>query len=150
MDKYYFYKIQSKDVNITDTYVGKTKNLKKRESYHKHTCNNQNSNYYNLKLYQFIRNNGGWNNFTLTEISNRDCTHEESSDFELYYYNLYNTTLNTNVSNRSRKEWYEDNKELVKQYQEENKTKKTNTKNSIKIKDVLITSTSTIVIIIKS
>ena len=55
MVKYFFYKIQSMDINITDTYVGKTTNLKKRESYHKHTCNNPNSNYYNLKLYNFIR-----------------------------------------------------------------------------------------------
>ena len=116
MDLYTFYKISCNDINITDCYIGKTTNLKQRESMHKYNCNNENSPHHNYKIYKFIREHGGWNNFTLTEIGNHNCNYEASSDYESYFYNLYNASLNTNIPNRDNKTYYEDNKEIIKEY----------------------------------
>ena len=40
-DNTHFYKIVSKDLNITDIYIGHTTNFLERKSKHKTTCNNQ-------------------------------------------------------------------------------------------------------------
>jgi len=44
-------------------YVGHTTNWDNRKCKHKDTCNNVKSKYYHLKVYQMIRENGGWNSF---------------------------------------------------------------------------------------
>jgi hypothetical protein len=66
--KYTFYKICCLDTNITDTYVGSTKNFRLRKWQHK-----QNSKNNNFKLYQFIRENGGWDNFNMIPIKEVEC-----------------------------------------------------------------------------
>ena len=67
------YKICCKDINITGIYVGHTTNFTKRKNRHKYTCNNPNSKNYNLFVYKFIRNNGGWENFNMIEIEKYNC-----------------------------------------------------------------------------
>ena len=57
------YKIQCKDPNIGQTYGGHSTNLKSRISDHKKTCNHPNLKNYNQYIYQFIRANGGWDNW---------------------------------------------------------------------------------------
>jgi predicted GIY-YIG superfamily endonuclease len=47
---------------ITDEYVGSTTNYRARKHAHKSSCNNENSKDHNMKIYQFIRANGGWKN----------------------------------------------------------------------------------------
>ena len=53
----------SKDSNIQEVYVGSCQDLNKRITNHKHYCNNKNSKEYNRKLYKFIRENGGFDNW---------------------------------------------------------------------------------------
>ncbi len=62
-EKRHVYNIVSNDLNITECYGGHTTDFKSRRGNHKTRCNNENDKRYNNKLYQFIRNNGGWNNF---------------------------------------------------------------------------------------
>ena len=62
------YKIFCKDENISDFYIGHTTNFFQRKSSHKIICENSNSPSYNTKLYKTIRENGGWNNWTMQEI----------------------------------------------------------------------------------
>lgn len=57
---YYFYKIVCKDESIKKCYIGKTKDLKSRVAAHK--CN---SYFSDVKLYQVIREHGGWSNWNL-------------------------------------------------------------------------------------
>ena len=54
------YKLCCKDVNITDIYIGSTTNFTRRKWGHKTACNNEKDKSYNFKVYQFIRNHGGF------------------------------------------------------------------------------------------
>ena len=59
------YRIECLDKNIKEFYIGSTKNLHKRSGLHKSTCYNINRPGYNYKVYQFIRENGGWDNWQI-------------------------------------------------------------------------------------
>lgn len=68
-----FYKIVCKDSSIGDCYVGHTTSYYFRKACHKHRCNTPDSKYYNYKLYQFIRANGGWDNWQFDELETCSC-----------------------------------------------------------------------------
>ena len=68
------YKITCNDTSITECYVGSTCNFTRRKSQHKHKCNNVNTTGYNIPLYKFIRDNGGWDNFTMSPIKKFPCS----------------------------------------------------------------------------
>jgi len=63
------YKITCDDKNITDFYVGGTTNFVKRKNYHKRAVINDKTN----KIYETIRANGGWENWSMTEIEIFPC-----------------------------------------------------------------------------
>ena len=66
--KTHFYKIVCKDTNIKDCYVGHTTDFTRRKSQHKHLCYAENDKGYNIYVYEFIRENGGWDNWNMVEI----------------------------------------------------------------------------------
>jgi len=69
---YYFYKIVCKDPTIKKVYVGKTKDLKTRLSAHKYkSCVSD------IKLYQVIRQHGGWDNWNM--VVYRKCICDDPS-----------------------------------------------------------------------
>ena len=115
------YKIVCNDLNITDVYVGHTTNFTKRKALHKYDCNNINRKNYNLKIYNTIRNNGGFENWSMIEIEKfQDCNDiNEASARERYYYELLNAKLNTNHPGRNVKEYHEINKDKIKEYKNE-------------------------------
>ena len=53
------YKLVCSDLKVKDLYVGHTTNFVDRKACHKSHCNNANDIYHNLKVYKFIRANGG-------------------------------------------------------------------------------------------
>jgi len=63
------YKIICKDNNITDFYIGSTINIQTRINRHKSYCLNGKD----IKLYNFIRENGGWDNWKYQIIKNYNC-----------------------------------------------------------------------------
>jgi predicted GIY-YIG superfamily endonuclease len=67
------YKLCCKDPEITEIYVGSTTNFYRRKQKHKSTCNNSNDKGYNLNIYQFIRDNGGWENWQMVEVERYKC-----------------------------------------------------------------------------
>jgi hypothetical protein len=67
------YKISCKDSLITDIYVGHSTNLSLRKNGHKSSCTNINNKDYNLHVYKFIRNNGGWENWEINELEKFPC-----------------------------------------------------------------------------
>jgi hypothetical protein len=67
------YKIISKDLNITDLYIGSTTDFRKRKHHHKSAVKNINNKKYDCKIYQFIRANGGWDNWDMIEIQKYPC-----------------------------------------------------------------------------
>mmetsp|Transcript_10373 Transcript_10373/g.13544 ORF Transcript_10373/g.13544 Transcript_10373/m.13544 type:complete len:135 (+) Transcript_10373:56-460(+) len=66
------YKIQHNE-DETLLYVGSTTDFTRRKSQHKTCCYNINRKEYNQKKYQMIRNNGGWDAFTMVEIEKFPC-----------------------------------------------------------------------------
>jgi len=62
------YKIVCIDLEIGDCYVGSTTDFRKRKNQHKTHCGTK-----NLKLYQFINSNGGWDNWDMIEIEKFPC-----------------------------------------------------------------------------
>jgi len=127
------YKICCKDPNIKDVYVGSTTDLYSRKRNHKTSCNNPNSKGYNYYVYQFIRENGGWNNWQIIMIkkyskceSKQQCLKKERK-----YIEKLNATLNKQKPTRTKKEWTQDNDEKLKQYK---KIYQENNKERIKIK----------------
>ena len=66
------YKIQhNEDESLL--YVGSTTNFTNRKSQHKGACNNENNKRHNLKVYRMIRENGGWDCFTMVKIEDFPC-----------------------------------------------------------------------------
>ena len=91
-----FYKIFCKDVSVTDLYIGHTTNFVQRKSAHKQSCLNPKSANYKLKLYNVIRENGGWTNWQMDIIAHHHCKdHYEARTKEQEYFISYNATLNS-------------------------------------------------------
>ena len=130
------YKICCKDTLITDIYVGHTTNFTKRKNQHKTSCSNENDKKYKQYVYEFIRQNGGWENWTMLQIENIKCKDKrEALIREKYWIEILKPKLNINNPYTSVEEkvvqkhdWYEDNKDYIlekaKNNYEENKEQK--------------------------
>ena len=127
------YKIVCNDLNMKELYVGHTTDFKRRKSEHKKVCVSENNKYYNLKIYRTIRENGGWDNWTMIEIEKYPCNDsKEATARERYWFEILQAKLNMMFPQRTMKEWYKSNQEKLLQnkklYYEANKEK-------IKIRD---------------
>ena len=118
------YKLCCRDPSITGIYIGSTTNLRARKNGHKSKCTNINSKGYNLYVYQYIRDNGGWQNWDLVVIETLQCNNSvELHTRERYYIDALKAMLNKNIPNRTDAEYREDNKEKIIKYYEDNKEK---------------------------
>jgi hypothetical protein len=109
------YKIVCNDLSITDLYIGSTTDFTKRKNSHKSRCNNVNSKSYNFNIYQKIRDNGGWCNWSMIQIEIFSCNNgNEARARERYWFENLNSKLNMVNPKRNDKEYYEDNKEKIK------------------------------------
>ena len=90
------YKITCKDSNITDKYVGHTTDLVRRRQEHKNNTCSENSPQYNIKLYKFIRDNGGWDNWKMEVVNFYNCINlSEARQKEHDHYVELNASLNS-------------------------------------------------------
>lgn len=91
-----FYKIYCVNPEITDMYIGHTTNFVQRKHGHKQSCTNNKNTSYNCKLYNYIREHGGWNNWIMEIIAFRNCEdHYSARKCEQEYFKEYNATLNS-------------------------------------------------------
>ena len=139
------YKIEHVD-DDTLVYVGHTTNFEKRKIKHKSSCKNDNDKHYNLKVYQMIRQNGGWEKFLMLEVEKYPCndkreaerrenevmkevrasmntynsfrTQAEITEYNTNYYELHKEKLKEQV-----KEYQKNNQLKMKEYQKNNKHK---------------------------
>ena len=144
------YKLCCKDTSIKEIYVGSSTNFTQRKRCHKSCCNNPKTRQSNLKVYQFIRENGNWDNWNMVLIEYFSCETElELGRREDYWKQELQASLNSqsppiheNKEERSKlwyqankekraeqtKIWYEKNKEQylkkVKKWSEANKERK--------------------------
>ena len=108
------------DLNNENVYVGHCTNMTKRKSRHKSACCNPDNRDYHLKVYQFIRENGGWDKWQMILVEKYPCDIvDEAIARERYWKRQLNATLNTNEPGRTREEWYQDNREKKLKYRKE-------------------------------
>ena len=114
------------DLENENIYIGSTTNFTRRKYEHKNRCNNEKNTEYNLPVYQFIRDNGGWEQFLMIPIEVYPCNDKKELEVrERYHIELLKSKLNKQKPTRSKKEWAIDNKEIIaeqkKQHYEDNK-----------------------------
>ncbi len=104
--KIVIYKIVCDDYDIEGCYVGSTTDFVERKSNHKSICHNSNCNRHNLNVYQFIRANGGWDNWFMLELEKYLCNdNNEATLRERYWMETLNAELNSKNSSRTAKEF---------------------------------------------
>ena len=120
------YKIVCNDINISDCYVGSCQAFRARKYKHKSACFNSNDIGYNYNVYRFIRENGGWDNWSMLQIETIMFREKrELLTKERHWIETLKATLNSQIPVRTKLEYYEDNKEYLlekmKEYQENNR-----------------------------
>ena len=130
------YKLCCKNPTIIDIYIGHTSNFTQRKNQHKRSCCNENSINYNQYVYQFIRQNGGWDNWCMVQIELKNCKDKREAEIrERYWIETLNAKLNCNMpittkeeKDKQKQDWYEENKDIIlekaKEHSEENKEQK--------------------------
>jgi predicted GIY-YIG superfamily endonuclease len=112
------YKIQHND-NEELLYVGHTTDFIKRKSKHKNNCKS-----YQLKVYQMIRGNGGWECFNMVMVEEYPCVNKlQACRREDEVMRELKATMNTNgaVLDKNKileyqKKWREENRDKLIEY----------------------------------
>ena len=130
------YKIVCNDLTIKECYVGHTTDMTKRKCQHKSACNNEKDKRYNFKIYQIIRENGGWTNWDMVLFEKFPCNDKyEARKREREVYEELGAKMNTKRPYTTqehkaeiaekRKQYYQEHKAELqqhnKQYREEHK-----------------------------
>lgn len=101
------------------TYIGSTKDFKQRKKQHKTDCKIK-----EIKVYQMIREAGGWDKCEMTPIEEYECEGQLQARIrEEYWRREYNANMNSCKAYRTDEEKIEDKKEGNKAYYEVNKEK---------------------------
>jgi hypothetical protein len=115
--KLVIYKIKCNDQSVMDFYVGSTTCLKSRKCMHKKAVENS-----KLKIYETIRANGGWENWSMVEIELYPCNSStEARIREQYWIDELQAKLNMRkafVTEEYKKIYCEEYKKI---YREEHK-----------------------------
>jgi hypothetical protein len=139
IDKIYImYKIQPKNNDLFFSYIGHTADFSKRcETHKRNTTNIKDRKHYHLKVYQTIRDNGGWDEWEIIELEKYICNDKMKArmrEQELMF--THNTNLNTckafitederkkkkqEITNKYKAEHVELIKEQQQQYKQDHK-----------------------------
>lgn len=129
-----FYRFVCNDPEIKSSYVGHTVNFKERKHNHKSICNNSNplGKGYNYKIYQTIRDNGGWDNWRMIEIEKRfvkDKREAERIETDLMKtqeadMNSYKAFCGFKTREEYTKQYRIENADKIKNYREINQKKR--------------------------
>jgi len=112
-NKSVIYKIVPKDVNLDYCYVGSTHRFNDRKSAHKSDYHNECSPRYNLEVYQYIRDNGGWYNFVIIVIEEYCCNNKrELEKREQYWKEIYGSNIGKRAY-AEKNQYYLDHKDEI-------------------------------------
>jgi adenylate kinase family enzyme len=112
------------DIGYNLTYYGSTtEKLCRRISKHRYLYNNNKNNCKVIEIF----NKYGIENCKIELVENYSCNNKNELEAREGYYIKNNDCVNKRIEGRTRKEWYQDNKDDIrkqkKQYQEANKEK---------------------------
>lgn len=111
--KYIIYKITIADY----TYIGSTKDFTQRKIAHKCVCKTK-----DLKVYQMIREAGGWDKCEMIPIEEYECQGQLQARIrEEYWRREYNANMNSYKAYTTEEQKKGENNEWNKQYYKENK-----------------------------
>ena len=135
--------VKNDDYENANIYIGSTTDFIRRKNNHKNNCNNEKKKEHNNKKYQYIRENGGWDEWNMIEVEKHNCNDSnEARAREEYWRCHFNAQLNTNrayttVEQKKQygieyyKEYYEKNKSKYLEYQKQYYNNKKNTTDSL-------------------
>ena len=116
------YKLVCNDLNINDLYVGSTTDFTERKYRHKYNSSSTSNKECHLKVYKFIRQNGGWANWSMIEVEKYPCKDgNEKRARERYWIETLNATLNCLSPFQTKEEQKQLKKELDKIYRSQHK-----------------------------
>jgi len=111
MNEGFIYKLNCKNINVSDFYIGATDNLHKCQINLKHCSTNIKR---TSPLYEFIRKNGGYSNFIFNVIQKcniNDLYKEKRKQIE-----LLKPSLNKKIPTRTKKEYCKANRPKINAY----------------------------------
>jgi len=112
------YKIVCNDLTVKECYIGHTINMTKRKCEHKSSCNNEKNKAHNYKIYKIIRENGGWDNWSMLLVEKFPCKDSsEACKREREVYEELDAKMNMVIPYRTQ----EEHKEYKKLYYQERK-----------------------------
>jgi len=117
INDYIFYKIICLDNSVELCYVGSTANWKERQRNHRSKCNNENNKLYNSNIYKTIRDNGGWCNFKMIEISKKEQLNKRQAE---QIEEEYRVELKANMNSKKCYLTEEQQQNYHQNYREEN------------------------------
>jgi hypothetical protein len=122
LNNYIIYKIVPKNTELKYCYVGSTKDYSTRMRHHKEQAINENYNKSHFKLYQTIRQNGGWDEWEMIEIEKLiGKTKLEARIREQELIDQHGANLNSLKAYISEEERKNLKKQITGKYREENK-----------------------------
>lgn len=121
------YMIKHKTDDTKMVYIGSSKNIKKRMTRHKVDCNNENNREYNFILYQYIRENDGFDNFEFKILECYVCNFkwellDREDDYILTYGDMCLNEIRAFLTDEeiiernknNKKKYYENNREAIR------------------------------------
>jgi len=122
------YRLYSKNPNIKDDYIGHSANFYQRKASHKSKCNNNKNSSkkeFHLKVYVFIRENGGYDNWKFEILVYADLKGlDEAEKLEKHYIKIFKPTLNGDGVALTPEEKYANQKKLNKKRREDPEVRK--------------------------
>jgi hypothetical protein len=117
--------VHKEDYDNVNIYIGSTTDFIRRKNKHKSDCNCVTSKSHNDKKYQYIRGNGGWEEWNMIEVEKFSCNDKREAEAREEYWRChFNSQLNTKrayTTVEQKKQYYID---YQKQFYLDNKGKK--------------------------
>lgn len=112
------YDIRHKTNLDLQVYVGSTKNFSQRKKDHKRDCNKTTRKGHNYRVYKYIRANGGWEAWEMTEIYYGSQFRELEKELLKEHFE---ECINSDMTGRTQAEWQSEyrkkNKERLNKWQ---------------------------------
>jgi len=117
--------VHNEDYDNVNIYIGSTTDFIRRKNKHKSCCNCVTNRDHNDKKYQYIRENGGWEEWNMIEVEKFSCNDKREAEAREEYWRChFNSQLNTKRAYRTVEQRKQYDIEYQKQFYLDNKGKK--------------------------